>query len=183
MELAHFSSTGLLQSSARLANVSGKVVVDLPAGECPLLKSLRRHGETLDIAMHLQLNHHTTEERSSPYSVPLPYNAIGHGCSTLALPVLVSNRNSAMSNDSQPFIFAEPIASDVGASTSRYLRKPALDPQAISFVSIDPTWENPAGFSKPEFYLPVNEQATINPQYLSRQYGILGNQTIYGTLN
>jgi hypothetical protein len=148
------------------------------------LKSLRRHGETLDIAMHLQLNHHTTKERSSPYSVPSPYNAIGHGCSTLALPVLISNGNSAMSNDSQPFILAEPIASDEEvASTSRYLRKPAEDSQVISFVRIDPPWENPDGFSKPEFYLPINEQSTINPQYLSLQYGILGNQTIYETLN
>jgi hypothetical protein len=147
------------------------------------LKSLRRHGEALDIAMHLQLNHHTTEEHSSPYSVPSPYSAIGRGSSTLALPVLISNGNSAMSNDSQPFLLAEPISSSSEvASTSRYLRKSAEDAQAISFVSINPSWEDPAGFSKPEFYLPVNEQATINPQYLSLRCGILGNQTIYEAL-
>jgi hypothetical protein len=38
MELAHFFSTGLIQSSASFAIVSGKVVADLPIGECPLLK-------------------------------------------------------------------------------------------------------------------------------------------------
>jgi hypothetical protein len=148
------------------------------------LKSLRRHGETLDIAMHLKLYNHTTEEQSSPSSVPSPYNTIGHGSSTLALPVPISNGNSARSNDSHPFTLAELIASDEKVvSTPQYLRKPVEDPQAISFASIDPTWENPAGFSNPKPYLPVNEQATINPQYLSLQYGILGNQTIYETLD
>jgi hypothetical protein len=110
--------------------------------------------------MHLQLNHHTTEERSSPYSVPSPYNAIGHGRSTLALPVPISNGNSARGNGSQPFILAELIASDEEVvSTPQYLKKPVEDLQAISFASIDPTWENPAGFSNPEFTCPsMNRQ-------------------------
>jgi len=145
------------------------------------MKSLRRHGETLNIDMHLQLNRHTEQEWPTPFLVPSPYNCIGHGRDTLVREAFISRPSSAMRNEPQTFTIAESMAS------SGYLRKQPEEVQAPPFSGINPTWENSAGFSTPEFGLLVSKQATINqtidPGYLLLRASTPSNQTIYQALN
>jgi hypothetical protein len=145
------------------------------------MKSLRRHGETLNIDMYLQLNHGPEQESPPPILVPSPYNSMGHGRDTLLREAFLSRPNSAIRNGSQPLIIAEPMAS---SGHPRVLQE---DFQATPLFGIDPASENPAGFLTPEFRLPGNEQATtiqtMDSRYLLLRDCIPGNKTIYETLN
>lgn len=145
------------------------------------MTSLRRHGETLNIDMHLRLNHGPEQECPPPFLAPPPYNSIGHGRDTLLREAFISRPNSATRNGSQPLITAESMAS------SGHSRMPQEFFQATPFFSIDPAWENPTGFLTPEPCLLVNEQQTTNqttyPRYLFLEDCIPGNQTIYEALN